>query len=170
VSRPSARPRLLEAAAAVVRRDGPRALTLDAVAAEAGVSKGGLLYHFPTKDALVEALIDDWLDGFEAEVRAGSGGWPRAYARAIGQRSAAARATDIALMVAVAGGPHELEAVARRYTAWQEQSLAEAPDPVDATIVRLAADGLWLADLFGLAPPKGKLRRAVLERLDELSG
>jgi AcrR family transcriptional regulator len=170
VSRPTARPRLLEAAAAVARRDGPRALTLDAVAAEAGVSKGGLLYHFPTKDALVEALIDDWLDRFEAEVREGSGGWPRAYARAVGARSATARATDIALMVAVAGGPHELEAIGRRYSDWQERLLAEAPDPVDATIVRLAADGLWMADLFGLAPPTGKLRRAVLERLDELGG
>ena len=40
------RKRLLDAAAAVVRRDGAGALTLDAVAAEAGVSKGGLLYHF----------------------------------------------------------------------------------------------------------------------------
>ena len=40
------RRRLLDAATAVVRRDGARALTLDAVAAEAGVSKGGLLYHF----------------------------------------------------------------------------------------------------------------------------
>ena len=44
--RPSARARLLDAAVAVVRRDGAQALTLDAVAAEAGVSKGGLLYHF----------------------------------------------------------------------------------------------------------------------------
>jgi AcrR family transcriptional regulator len=28
------------------------------VAAEAGVSKGGLLYHFPSKDALVSAMVD----------------------------------------------------------------------------------------------------------------
>jgi hypothetical protein len=44
------------------------------------------------------------------------------------------------------------------------------PADVDATVVRLAADGLWLADLLGLAPPKGRLRRDVLARLAELSG
>jgi AcrR family transcriptional regulator len=64
VSRSATRRRLLDAAVAVVRREGPRALTLDAVAAEAGVSKGGLLYHFATKDDLVDALIEDWRDSF----------------------------------------------------------------------------------------------------------
>jgi AcrR family transcriptional regulator len=147
-------------------------VTLDAVAAEAGVSKGGLLYHFPSKDALVEALIEDWLDRFEAQIteRADEGSWARGYARAVGARSAKERATDIALMVAVTNAPRELDDVSRRFAGWQKRIVAGAPDPVDATIVRLAADGLWMADLFGLAPPKGQLRRAVLERLDELSG
>src|SRR5262249_25783308 len=72
--------RLLAAAAGVVRREGARGLTLDAVAREAGVSKGGLLYHFPTKRELVRGLVADWMDGFEAEVERdaepeGAGGW-----------------------------------------------------------------------------------------------
>ena len=33
-------------------------MTLDAVAAAAGVSKGGLLHHFPTKDALIHGMLD----------------------------------------------------------------------------------------------------------------
>jgi hypothetical protein len=41
---------------------------------------------------------------------------------------------------------------------------------VQATVARLAADGLWLADLLGLAPPEGELRSAVLARLIELAG
>jgi AcrR family transcriptional regulator len=48
---------LLDAAEAVVVRQGIANLTLDAVAAEAGMSKGGLLHHFPTKNRLVEALV-----------------------------------------------------------------------------------------------------------------
>jgi len=157
----------------VVRRDGPRALTLDTVAAEAGLSKGGLLYHFATKDALVDALVEDWLDRFEAEVVEGvaKGSWARAYARACaGPRSAAERATDVALLVAVAGDPRALEAVRKRYATWQDRLVADAPDRVDATLVRLAADGLWFADLLGLAPPTGRLRRAVAARLQELGG
>lgn len=48
---------LLDAAEAVIVRDGIASLTLDAVAAEAKVSKGGLLHHFPNKDRLVESLV-----------------------------------------------------------------------------------------------------------------
>src|SRR5262245_2150654 len=51
------RDRLLDAAEAVVVRQGIANLTLDAVAAEAGLSKGGLLHHFPTKDKLVEGMV-----------------------------------------------------------------------------------------------------------------
>ncbi|MBD0280758.1 MAG: TetR/AcrR family transcriptional regulator [Thermoleophilaceae bacterium] len=167
------RRRLLDAAAAVVRRDGPRGLTLDAVAAQAGLSKGGLLYHFTTKDALIDALVQDWLDRFEAEVAEGTTGanWACAYARACaGPRSAAERATDVALLVAIAAQPRGLEAVRKRYAAWQDRLVADARDQVDATVVRLAADGLWFADLLGLAPPTGQLRQAVTARLEELGG
>src|SRR5215208_3308653 len=52
--RPSRRAELLDAAIAVIRRDGAQRLTLDAVAAEAGVSKGGVLYHFGSNAALIE--------------------------------------------------------------------------------------------------------------------
>jgi AcrR family transcriptional regulator len=173
LSRDGTRRRLLDAAAAVVRSDGPRALTLDTVAAQAGLSKGGLLYHFATKDALVEALVEDWLDDFEAEVVKGTAErtWALAYARACAlRRSAAERATDVALLVAMAGDPGGLEAVRSRYATWQDRLVADAPDAVDATLVRLAADGLWFADLLGLAPPTGQLRQAVTARLEELGG
>lgn len=48
---------ILEAADAVLLRKGARGLTIDAVAAEAGLSKGGVLHHFASKDALVAALV-----------------------------------------------------------------------------------------------------------------
>ena len=48
---------MLDAAEAVVVRQGIANLTLEAVAAEAKMSKGGLLHHFPTKDRLVEGLV-----------------------------------------------------------------------------------------------------------------
>ena len=48
---------LLDAAAEVVRVDGVSNLTLDRVAEVAGVSKGGLLYHYPNKQSLVSACL-----------------------------------------------------------------------------------------------------------------
>ena len=52
------RERILEAGYAVAGQSGVAAVTLDAVANRAGVSKGGLLYHFPSKEALVSGMVD----------------------------------------------------------------------------------------------------------------
>jgi len=57
-----------------------------------------------------------------------------------------------------------------RYAIWQDRVEREGSDPVDATVARLAADGLWLAELLGMAPPRGRLREQVLSRLLELAG
>lgn len=54
----TSRERILDAYADVLTDEGERHATLEAVAARAGVSKGGLLYHFPSKDQLAEALCD----------------------------------------------------------------------------------------------------------------
>ena len=52
-----ARTRILDAAETLVRAQGVSGLTLDAAAALAKVSKGGLLYHFASKEALLNALL-----------------------------------------------------------------------------------------------------------------
>ena len=86
----STREAILRAADWVVVEEGVSGMTLEAVAREAGVSKGGLLYHFPSKEALIGGMIGRLIEGFEAalsrELRkgrgAGGGSWTRAYARA----------------------------------------------------------------------------------------
>ena len=168
--RTDTRARLLDAAAAVVRRHGAKALTLDAVAAEAGVSKGGLLYHFKTKRDLLDAMLDGWLEEFASEIGAGSGSFAAGYVRASDMSgwAAAERATEFALLAAMVEEPGALERVRERYGEWQAR-IADADDPVRATLARLAADGLWLADLLGLAPPTGDLREKVLERMLDLA-
>src|SRR6266540_1213684 len=63
--RANSRDRILAAAADVARESGPGSLSLDAVASRAGVSKGGLLYNFPTKAKLMQGLVEDYLRAFE---------------------------------------------------------------------------------------------------------
>lgn len=48
---------ILDGAEAVLRRLGARGLTIDAVAAQAKLSKGGVLHHYASKDALICALV-----------------------------------------------------------------------------------------------------------------
>jgi AcrR family transcriptional regulator len=55
--RDRSRAEILVAARAVLLRDGIAAVTLDAVAREAGMSKTGLYYYFASKEALVFELV-----------------------------------------------------------------------------------------------------------------
>ena len=58
VSPMSTRDKVLDAFEALLIAEGERAATLEAVAARAEVSKGGLLYHFKSKDALIDGLLE----------------------------------------------------------------------------------------------------------------
>ena len=158
------RAKLLDAASAVIRRDGPQALTLEAVAAQAGVSKGGLLYHFKSKRELLDGLVDRWMDDFQRDIDAESGNFARRYVAA----NDGAHAEEVGMLAALVADPQVLAAVRDRHETWQDRVASEGGDPVDATVARLAADGLWLADLLGTAPPRGQLRERVLARLLEL--
>jgi len=60
------RARIITAAEDVVLTDGVARLTLEKAAARAGVSKGGVLYHFPTRSALVAAMVARLTDDFDA--------------------------------------------------------------------------------------------------------
>jgi AcrR family transcriptional regulator len=165
--------RLLLATAAVIKREGASAVTLDAVAAEAGSSKGGLLYHFPTKEALLDALVDWWHDDFQRRLEATQSDTHAAsFLLAMDRHTTAPdwrHALEHGPMAVLAGAPEQAARVRGRYEAWQKWVTEDAADPVAATIVRLAADGLWLTTLYDLAPPDPDLRRAVLERLMEMA-
>jgi AcrR family transcriptional regulator len=56
--KPVAREAVLDAFESLLIDEGERAATLDAVARLAGVSKGGLLYHFPNKEAMISVLLE----------------------------------------------------------------------------------------------------------------
>lgn len=93
---------LLDAAERVVLRDGAGQLTMDAVAAEAGVSKGGVLYAFPSKDALIDALfarafaaMDEIAEAFLAS--AGDTPENRVRAHVLGSKGASELVTERSL-------------------------------------------------------------------------
>jgi AcrR family transcriptional regulator len=58
---------ILHAAQQLISSEGLQVLTLDRVARDAGLSKGGLLYHFSSKEQLIEALVSRVISRLEAE-------------------------------------------------------------------------------------------------------
>lgn len=69
VSTEERRGEILRAAYRVMAREGEHRTPLDRVAAEAGVSKGLLLYHFHSKDELALAAMEWVLDATAARIR-----------------------------------------------------------------------------------------------------
>jgi AcrR family transcriptional regulator len=164
--RPSNRGHVLQAAMTVAMREGPGAVTIDAVVAESGLSRGGVLYHFPSKDALLQALVNHdlaavrdltGLDTGEAAART-SQERARAYYEACTSwpperghvALAVALATNPALLTPWAEVQRELDAVDADSAGSGADDTGQvgAHDAVAAVVARLALDGLWFSDLI----------------------
>jgi AcrR family transcriptional regulator len=167
------RDRILDAAENVLVSRGVEALTLDAVAARAQVSKGGLLHHFASKKALISGVVDRLCDQFEAELPpadAPAGAYVRAWLDASIplEDTKASDDVSVAILAAISGGPEVLSGLRKRYERWQARLADDGLPAETATAVRLAVDGWWLARLLDLAPPHGKVHRDVRAHLESL--
>jgi AcrR family transcriptional regulator len=148
------------------------------VARVAGVSKGGLLYHFPSKETLITELVADRLAHFDAAIVEAAatergpvrGRWLRAYVRLTFAPPQPGGDLTAALFAAAATNPALLTPVWAAFDRWQAAAIADGLDPAAATLVRLAADGLWFADLFGAAAVTTPLRDTVRDALIGLIG
>ena len=170
------RQQILTAASRIVQRDGVAHLTIEGVAREAKLSKGGVLYHFPRKEALVSGMVIDHIESFtyglqraQKDEEPGSGQWLRAYLRASDETVHQDPDPVVCLIAAIATNPELLKPLREHFAQWQEQTVQDGLPAAFATIIRLAIDGLWFADLFNLAPPQGELRAEVLQTLHTLA-
>src|SRR5918999_868259 len=119
----STREAILRAADRIVVEGGVPEMTLEAVAREAGVSKGGLLYHFQSNEALISGkggrLIEGFGEALGRELRrekgGGGGGWSRAYARASFAEDRWYLRVSAGLLAALAQDPELLEPLRRGY-------------------------------------------------------
>lgn len=170
------RERLLDAAEAVVIGQGVARLTLDAVAASARVSKGGLLYHFASKDALVVGLVGRLTARIEQALADHIEGDPepagrhtRAYLAlafpASEGRDGLRDTLAAALIGALGTTPALLDPLRRQARALADGIADDGLLPEVAEIIRLASDGVLVTGAFGLAAPEGPLRARLLERL-----
>jgi len=166
---------LLDAAARSVVVHGA-GVSLDLVAREAGVSKGGLMHHFRSKDELMAALADDLFDQFDRAVQAridpedtAPGRLLRAYVRAtfddLDRGQDAVEPTT--LMATLSSFPEAARRSQERYRRWNESLTEDGADPQRILVVLRACDGASVAPLFEgqLAREELSTTRALLLRL-----
>ncbi|MDI9914196.1 TetR/AcrR family transcriptional regulator [Rhodococcus sp. IEGM 1379] len=166
------RDRILDALEKLLLVSSVAQVTLEGVATEAGVSKGGLLYHFPSKEALLAAMVrrlGERSDQQLADAVAGGTSATEFYLQIPDSSTAEELSlfrSIIAALRTVDGQHDEIQkAVIEVMRSWDQGLQTENADPVQAEIIRLVGDGIYLAAMLGLPQPDPELHRQVIERL-----
>ena len=182
---------ILEAAIRVAGRDGLLATTLDKVAAEAGITKGGVLYHFASKEELLTRMMEH----FAAEVEQGlitriandpvaDRRWVRAMIDMVfasEPENAPEQANEansaphglppelthkfiLAMLAAFATNPALLNVI-KPFMERMRNRIQAQPGGIEQIVTWLAADGLFLWELFGIARQGDPTWHAVVAEL-----
>jgi AcrR family transcriptional regulator len=146
---------LLDAAGRAVIANGP-AVSLEVVAREAGVSKGGLLHHFRTRDELLLAVAEDWIERFDETVQRhldpeddAPGRWCRAHIRAAFDPSISGGSwLHAAVLTALLSTPGFLQRARTSAERWQREMESDGLHPDRVLLVARALDGDAMNDLF----------------------
>jgi len=167
------RDRLLDAFEMLLVTGGSRAATLDAVAAEADVSKGGLLYHFHSRDELVEGMLARLREQGAADaeaMRAAPHGPVEFYLEtSVSSGSDFDRALVAAARIAQENDQRASAAMADLRDGWFAILREHLGDEALARTIQLIGDGLYFHDTTGLADPQALTHvRDVLHRLNVL--
>lgn len=149
---------VLDAAERVVMREGAAHLTLDAVAAEAGISKASVLYDYKTKRALIRALIERRVASEEQRLQdLVDAGGDRPDARIRAQLGSASRSFSdedrsvaLNLCAALAQDAELRDPVQQSLSRAVADIQASSSHPRGAMLAFLAVEGLMLLDWFGL--------------------
>jgi AcrR family transcriptional regulator len=165
------RDRILVALRDLLSSGGTAAVTLEAVAAAAGVSKGGLLYHFPSKSALYIGLLEAVRDRVAADMAASSAavGAARAYLQYAIPADDAEAGFFTSLIAAVRtesdNDDRATALLADIFRAWEAPMRAAVQDPVQAEMLRLVGNGVYLSAIAGLPPTSPDVLAAIFDRL-----
>jgi len=167
---------ILQAAEEIVARRGPAHLTLETAATEAKVSKGGLFYHFRSKEALLEAMIRRSMESLESEHQ-------KIAESLAGERNGKLKANIIgtlrhvegqrpvmtAVVAAIANDPKLVEPM-RESIRKEFQELSKEPGlrTEDIAILFLASQGLLLMELLNLSFLTPSQIRKISQRMLEL--
>ena len=163
----------LQAAEAIVARRGPAHLTLETAANEAKVSKGGLFYHFRSKEALLEAMIRRSMRLLESEhakvaesLTAERNGKMKANIIGTLRHLEGQRSVLTAVVAAIANDPKLVEPMRESFQKEFQNLCKELSLKMeDVAVLFLASQGLLLMELLNLSFLTPSQIRKVTERM-----
>ena len=174
VVRNSSRESLLDAAQIIVTKRGVAAMTLESVALLAGVTKGGLIYHFKTRELLLQALIERMVEQIESRYQeaAAKGGQTLevlllAMIDDTFSMSAADKAMMSNLLMAVSNYPNQLGPVQQMYERIASSITQSGEHSGLGLMVSCAIDGLLFLELLNIkhftVHERAQMRQALID-------
>lgn len=167
LQRGQTRDALLLAASELARESGLYGLTVDGVVERAGVSKGAFFHYFPTRQAMIAALLDHLAEAFERDLaRLEAVGQPFAHALIEATLAEVQRDTGfMATLVTAVAIDRELgRVVEARTESWTQRMIREGLPQADARLVRSALDGLLLQCVLAGGSPLNRKRVADVKK------
>lgn len=176
------RDRICEAAIHVAGRDGLLAMTLDNVAKEAGISKGGLTHHFPSKEELIQGMLVYFgiqteqmlmrriVDDPDPKFR-----WGRALLSCVfptedekDQNELSPEVVKRMLLTTIAlaiNNPNALDPLRELGRKMRDRFMSDPEDGMEQLLMWLALDGLFLWEFVGLIDRSDPLYDQIGEAL-----
>ncbi|PTW63385.1 TetR family transcriptional regulator [Breoghania corrubedonensis] len=177
--RTNSRERIIDAAIDLCCMEGVRHLSLDAVAERAGLSKGGLLYNFSSKSALLQAMVTRHVETLGAAVAQSSiktacDGQPnariRAYVMAVRDLLAGKGSAPAGFLAAIAEEPQLLDPVRLHNEQLVRDITDESESPDLAVFAFLTVEGIRSMRLFDLSPFDDPTLLGYLDKMIDLLG
>jgi AcrR family transcriptional regulator len=164
--------RVLTAARAIAAREGVSHISFDAIAREAGLSKGGVLYNFPTKRDLMAALLRDMLSEHESlEARLPQDSRQRTLRRhlcSLRTLDAAASDVSMAILAVAAAEPDLLDPLRDALEVDLSCIEAEMKDTSLGRLIFFALQGLRFHSLLALPDGGPSVRNELAQKIEEM--
>ncbi len=155
---------MLDAFENILIADGERTATLDATAKAAGVSKGGLLYHFGSKEELAAGLLDrlDALTIADLERMSSAPEGPVAYyvRTSVMEDDALDRALIAATRLAQGGSAAAADMLRLTRHRWEDAIRPHVRDRASLDLVMLLSDGLYFNNSLDVNGPERLVPRS----------
>ena len=172
---PISKEKVLQAAERIVQRQGAGNLTYDQLVKESGVTRGGITYHFPTKDLLLRSLMERDMVQWEAMEKSLR---PKLAndeaADLIGSLRAMTRTSDeqrrfVAGMLSAVTHDQELLEPVREMNRQRYGGQKGTPKQINIMILELAAAGLFWQDITRCHEMPQAMRKKVIARIEALA-
>ena len=150
----------------MVAEQGANRLTIDAVAAQSGFSKGGVLYHFATKNALLVGMLEFLVESHRSRVEDREQKAPL-VALIEGRQGAdkSERRASLALLTAFAEDSELLVPVRKQYESFFEESVESAEDQDEAAMIFFANEGMRFLELLDVSPLSERTEQRLNQEL-----